>query len=338
MDDKKTNLISWLLRAMIIGDNKSALGIVEDEKFDPNDKTKTWGAPVLTALVTILQGMKKFKCDDDAKAVFLKIVENEKFNPNELDSEGETVLMHIARNGREFNWLIPDLLKNDKIDVDIKNFMKRTACDIAVQHNNETASSLIMMHKTKKGYIHLPKKITGLKKKKAIKPISLDMVARIEHAFNGDAKDNPFSLYWVLVNFFKHKYEECIRIISDVHFDPNETDRWEEPALTSLIYYSQDSKFEYDEDEMKKVCDAIIKHRGFNVNAIDADCNTVLMVSMSFRKLNWLTEELFKISSAKIDHVNDMGEDLKLIAKNSYNLPLYEELISKSYKEAEVLN
>lgn len=62
------------------------------------------------------------------------------------------------------------------------------------------------------------------------------------------------------------------------------------------------------------------------------------MVSMSFKRLNWLTRELFKISSAKIDHVNDMGEDLKQIAKSCYNTPLYEELIKANYTEANVVS
>jgi hypothetical protein len=217
--------------------------------------------------------------------------------------------------------------------------MNKTAVDIAIHNDNSAMADLLMIHRLKKKSSHLPKKIAGLKKRPVVdKEVSIDMVNRVEHAFNGDAKDNPFSLYWVLVNFFKHEYDECVRIISDVHFDPNEADRWGEPALTSLIYYSQDSNFKYDEEGLKKVAMAIVNHRMFNVNAMDADCNTVLMVSMSFKRLNWLTRELFKISSAKIDHVNDMGEDLKQIAKNCYNTPLYEELIKASYTEANVVS
>ena len=339
MEDKNISIISWLLRAMIVGDYKNALGFVENKDFDPNEKTKTWGAPVLTALITVLSGMNKYECDPDAKKVFLKIIKNEKFNPNETDTEGETVLMHIARTRNQFEWMIPYILENEKTDISIKNFMKKTAIDIALYHENSAMADLLMIQKLKNNSAHLPKKIAGLKKKPIVdKEINLAMVNRVEHAFNGEAKDNPFSLYWVLVNFFKHEYDECVRIINDVHFDPNETDRWEEPALTSLIYYSQDSSFKYDEEGLKKVAMAIVNHRGFNVNAIDSDSNTVLMVCMSFKRLNWLTRELFKISSAKIDHVNDMGEDLKQIAKNCYNTPLYEELIKASYTEANVVS
>ena len=339
MEDKNISIISWLLRAMIVGDYKNALEFVEKEEFNPNEKTKTWGAPVLTALITVLSGMKKFECDPDAKKVFIKIIKNEKFNPNETDTEGETVLMHIARTRNQFEWMVPYILENKKTDVSIKNFMHKTAVDIALHHENSTMADLLMIQNLKDRSSHLPKKIAGLKKKPVVdKEVSLAMVNRVERAFDGEAKDNPFSLYWVLVNFFKHEYDECVRIINDVHFDPNESDRWEEPALTSLIYYSQDSSFKYDEEGLKKVAMAIVNHRGFNVNAIDADCNTVLMVSMSFKRLNWLTRELFKISSAKIDQVNDMGEDLKQIAKNCYNTPLYEELIKTSYTEANVVS
>jgi ankyrin repeat protein len=292
MEDKSISIISLLLRAMIIGDYKNALDFVENDKFDPNEKTKACGAPILTALITVLSGMKKFECDPDAKKVFLKIIKNEKFNPNETDTERETVLMHIARTRNQFEWMIPYILENEKTDVTIKNYMNKTAVDIALQHDNSAMADLMMIHRLKKKSSHLPKKIAGLKKKPVVdKEVSLTMVNRVEYAFSGEAKDNPFSLYWVLVNFFKHEYDECVRIINDIHFDPNETDKWEEPALTSLIYYSQDSSFKYDEDGLKKVAEAIMNHRGFDVNAIDADSNTVLMVCMSFKKLNWLTRE-----------------------------------------------
>lgn len=339
MEDKNISIISLILRAMIIGDYKSALSYVEKEGFDPNEKTKTWGAPVLTALITVLTGIKKFECNPDVKKVFLTIIRNEKFNPNETDTEGETVLMHIAKTKNQFEWMVPYILENKKTDVTLKNFMKKTAIDIALYHENSAMADLLMIQKMKNNSSHLPKKIAGLKKKPIVdKEISLAMVNRVEHAFDGEAKENPFSLYWVLVNFFKHEYDECVRIVSDVHFNPNETDRWAEPALTSLMYYSQESSFKYDEDGLKKIAMAIINHRGFDVNAIDADCNTVLMVSMSFKKLNWLTRELFKISSAKIDHVNDMGEDLKMVAKKCFNTPLYEELIKTNYTEANVVS
>ena len=339
MEDKSISIISLLLRAMIIGDYKNALDFVENDKFDPNEKTKTCEAPILTALITVLSCMKKFECGPDAKKVFLKIIKNEKFNPNEIDTERETVLMHIARTRNQFEWMIPYILENEKTDVTIKNYMNKTAVDIALQHDNNAMAELMMIHRLKKKSSHLPKKIAGLKKKPVVdKEASLTMVNRVEYAFSGEAKDNPFSLYWVLVNFFKHENDECERIINDIHFYPNETDKWEEPALTSLIYYSQDSSFKYDEEGLKKVAMAIVNHRRFNVNAIDADSNTVLMVCMSFKKLNWLTRELFKISSANINHVNDMGEDLKQIAKNCYNTPLYDELIKANYTEANVVS
>ena len=336
-ENKNIALISLLLRAMILNDFVNAAAFVEDKDFDPNEKTKTWGAPVLTALITVLQGMKKFVFTPEAKAVFIKIVKNEKFDPNATDSEGETVLMHIARTHNQFEWLVPYILDNPKTDVDIKGFMNRTALDIALQHKNNAIADVLMIRRMKGKELHLPKKLEGFKKKNA-KPIAVDMIKRVEYAFTPEAKDNPFSLYWLLVNFFKHNYTECVRIASDVHFDPNETDRWEEPALTSLIYYSQDSKFNYDEEGLKKVAMAIINHRGFNVNAIDSDCNTVLMVSITFKRLNWLTKELFKITSAKIDAVNDMGQDLQMLAKSCFNDALYNELIKENFTEANVIS
>ena len=60
----------------------------------------------------------------------------------------------------------------------------------------------------------------------------------------------------------------------------------------------------------KDIADEIIKNRRFDVNALDADCNTVLMVAMGFPQ----------------------------IAENCGNGEFYNHLVRKSFEAAEVVN
>lgn len=331
-------MISRLMRAMILEDYGEAMDIVKDKDFDPNERTKTWKSPVVSALISVLSGTSgNSKCGPNSRAVFKAILNHEKFNPNERDEEMETVLMHIARV-KEFNWLAPFLLDVKGIDLDAKNYAGRTALDIANGINNMVVADLIMAYQIKNPPAGIPHKIVGLRKKKVGTVVTPNVLDKIENAFEDERKHDPFSLYNLIKYFLKGNYDECIRIASNVHFNPNEMDRWDEPGLSSLIYYSQDATVKYDEEKFKEVAAAIINNRLFDVNAIDADCNTVLMVSMGFPRLNWLTKELFKISSSRIDVINDEGEDLKTIAGKCGNETFYKELISRMYETADVVN
>lgn len=342
---KDIPVISKLLRAMVLGDYKDALDIVLDEKFNPNEKTQSWGSPILSALITIMSGTKHSPFTKDAKDVFKAIVLHENFDPNATDAENETSLMHIARFS-EYGWLVPFILNKKNVNIGLRNLMGRTAIDIASVHNNVAVRDLLMACNVKEVAIHSPKKKVGLKKKKATPApttnaevtVSGLVANNIEVAFTPEAKENPFSLYHLVKNFINGNYDECLRIANNVHFNPNESDRWDEPALSSLIYYSQDSTVKYDEDKLKEIAKVIINNRTFDVNALDADCNTPLMVAMSFPKLAWLVKELFKISSARIDVVNDMGENLSTIAEKCGNSELYSDMIRRNYQTADVVS
>ena len=336
---KEIPVISKLLKAMIVEDYKGAMDIVSDEDFNPNEKTKTWEAPVISALLTVLINSKNKELPTEAKAVFKAIISNKSFNPNEVDKENETILMHIARN-RNFSWLAPFVLDCPSIDLYVKNYMGRTALDIANNTGNIIVRDLIIAYNTNIMRDHLPKKREGIKKKKkqaAKVTVSSSILNNIEMAFSDEAKNNPVSLYNLIKYFIKGNYDECLRIVKDVHFNPNESDRWDEPALSSLIYYSQDSTVIYDAVKFREIALGIINNRMFDVNALDADCNTVLMVAMSFPKLNWLVRELFKISSARIDVINDMGEDINAIAEKCGNSELLSDMIRRNYETANVI-
>jgi hypothetical protein len=87
----------------------------------------------------------------------------------------------------------------------------------------------------------------------------------------------------------------------------------------------------------KKIVDVIIENKRFDVNALDADCNTTLMVAMSFPRLQWLTEKLFNIQSARLDVLNDSGENLRSIAENCGNGDFYNHLVMKSFEAVEAI-
>ena len=340
---KDVPVISKLLKAMIMEDYKDAMDIVTDENFDPNEKTKTWDSPVISAMITILTGTKNKDINQDAKAVFKAITSNKKFDPNTCDREKETALMHVARNKR-FSWLAPFLLDCPNINLFAKNYLGRTALDIAAGVENSIVRDLILAYSMKFTVKHLPKKKVGIKKKKPTASqttqvtVSGNILNNIEAAFYPEAKENPVSLYNLVKYFIKGNYDECLRIVKDVHFNPNECDRWDEPALSSLIYYAQDSTVTYDTEKFKEIAKEIINNRQFDVNAIDADCNTILMVAMGFPKLDWLVRELFKISSARIDVVNDMGENLSTIAEKCGNSELLADMIRRNYKEVDAIS
>lgn len=334
---KDIPLISKLLRAIIVEDYASAIDVITDEKFDPNERNSSWGAPVMTVIITVLGNEDKYQCNKSFREILKEIVKHNDFDPNVTDSEGDTILMHIARHP-EFNWLVPFLLCCKGINVNAKNFMKNDAIEIAKKKGNNVFADIIIGFKAENSIKHLPKKRIGIKKVAKIININsnndanLKVIERIENAFEDDKKKNPVSLYNLLVNFFKGNYDHCIQIVKDVNFNPNECDRWEEPALSSLIYYSQDAKVEYDETAFKKIVDAMISIPRFDVNALDADCNTILMVAMGFPKLQWLAEKLFNINSARLDVMNDMGENIRSIADGCGNGEFYNHLVRKSFE------
>ena len=340
----KSNLpvISQLLRAIIVENYAEAVSIVTDKNFDPNETNESWHAPVLTAVINVLSNSDKFGYMENVKEILKEIVKNEKFNPNVIDTEGETVLMHIARNPN-FNWLVPFIMNTGKVDISIKDFMHRDVLEIAEKAGNSVLVDVLLSFKVK-DHKGMPKKREGIKKIAKVTNINVlsnandNILNRIEKAFDPDAKKNPVSLYSFLTAFFKGEYDTCIQIVRDPNFNPNECDRWDEPVLSSLIYYSQDSKVEYDEEMYKKIADIIISNSRFNVNALDADCNTILMVAMGFPKLKWLAEKLFNLQYARLDVMNDSGETIRQIAENCGNADFYNHLVRKSFETASVIN
>lgn len=342
--EKNIPLISHLLRSIIVDDYASAIDVITSDDFNPNETNSSWKAPVITAIINVVSNLaEKKKEDNGLKEILKEIVRNKNFDPNVVDATGETCLMHIARHP-EFNWLVPFILNTNKVNVTIKNQMGKDALNIAESNENKTLADILLNVKINNDRKGLPKKRVGIKKKAMVtmtppnKKGNDNILDKLEKAFCDNQKINPVSLYSLIKAFFQGDYTTCIQIARDVNFNPNECDRWEEPALSSLIYYSQDANVNYDESMFKRIVDVIIENKRFDVNALDADCNTTLMVSMGFPKLKWLTEKLFNIQSARLDILNDCGQNLREIAESCGNGEFYNRLVMKSFEMAESIN
>ena len=331
---------SLLMRAIIIEDYASAIDIISAKDFDPNERTKAWNAPIVSALINLLGGVKSFHDKQAVKEIFKGIVTNEKFDPNLVDSEGYTVLMHIAERS-EFNWLAPFILLKKGVNLSLKSYTNHDVFSISERKKNKVLLDILLTYNGthSKG---MPKKRAGIKPIAKVTSTEVPIgskrnpVNRIEFAFSEEQKDNPVSLYWLLYYFLSKDYDNCLKVVNNVHFDPNENDKWGEPVISSLMYYSQDKDVNYDEEKYKEIAKAIMSNRKFDMNALDADCNTPIMIAMGYQRLHWLVKELFKFSSTRIDIMNDQGETLKDIAKYSGNENFFNELISKIPTPVEV--
>ena len=123
-------LISQLIKAVVVEDYASAIDIITSDKFNPNEVNKSWGAPVLSALINIIGTSDKYKDKEILKTIFEEIVNHKDFDPNVVDAEGDTIMMYIARHP-SFNWLVPFIMNTGKVDITVKNFMHRDAIEIA---------------------------------------------------------------------------------------------------------------------------------------------------------------------------------------------------------------
>jgi len=329
-------LVSELANAIIKEDYASAIEIITDDNFDPNAKTKS-NNPLLYTIINVLIDLKSIQDKTSLMNILNEIVKHKDFNPNEVNGENETVLMNIARHP-DFNFLSPLLLYKTNIDVNIKNKYGNDAARLADAYDNKVLLDLITSFKIQHmKFYGLPRKREGIKTKERKATVSnkIQLMNRIERAFDDKARSNPISLYWLTYYFVRQNYIECMRIVNDVHFNPNETDKWETPVLTSLIYISQDNFVECDEEEFKKIAKGIVNNRLFDYNSMDDYNNTPIMASMKFKNLNWLTHMLFSSACTRIDITNKSGKNLHDISKDAGNEDFYKEMINCYFSKAE---
>lgn len=157
-------VISRILRALIVDDYATAIELVTDKGFDPNEKSISTGMPVVSAVINLFGNLSKVEDKNSFKTILNEVVRHPNFDPNVADKYGETVLMHIAKH-KDFNWLLPFVLAHGSIDYDAKNFMKKDVIKIAESCGNSVFINVILMRKGQGSHIGLPKKRVGIKKK-----------------------------------------------------------------------------------------------------------------------------------------------------------------------------
>jgi len=346
MSKEDTQKSCLLYRAMITEDYASAIDIITSKDFNPNEYDNFYKMPVLCNLIEGLNVNKThIKDQKSMKEILTLIVNHESFNPNVFHG-WNTPLMTIAIC-KDFNFLVPAILSKKNVDLSIKRSDNEDVFSIANRFNNDVLLGMLFAYKeAHKDANGMPRKRVGIKPIKKVTESTASfgqtqynrtILERIEYAFSEEQKNNPASLYWMMMFFLTDRYNECLKIIKNPLFDPNEKDRWGEPVITSLIYYAHDSRVNYNEDKFREIIKEIINCSTFDVNAMDADCNTPIMVAMGYKNLHWLVEILFNMPSVKLNLTNDEGETLKDIAKYSGGEPFYNALISTVPTAVEVV-
>ena len=157
-------VLSRILRALIVDDYATAIELVTDKGFNPNEKSVSTGMPVISAVINLFGNLSKVEDRNAFKTILNEVVKHPDFDPNITDKYGETVLMHIAKH-KDFNWLLPFVLAHNNIDFDAKNFMKKDVVKIAESCGNNVFVNVVLMRKGQGNHIGLPKKRVGIKKK-----------------------------------------------------------------------------------------------------------------------------------------------------------------------------
>ena len=136
-------------------------------------------------------------------------------------------------------------------------------------------------------------------------------------------------MYWVLYHFFRGNYQEAENVVTSPYFNPNECDKFEDPALLTLVNHATVYNAKIDEDWYKRIAKYIVDCKTFDPNIINSEGNSPIMVTIGFKSLNWLSELLFNLPNTRIDFINEYGRILHGIAKEANNLVFYKGMIHK---------
>ena len=98
-------------------------------------------------------------------------------------------------------------------------------------------------------------------------------------------------------------------IINHPKFDPSYEDGFGDSILQSLLYmYGSDdvSTSKEEENNLKKMIEAIVKCQNFNFNIKDINNDTAINITCEYPKMAWITEELVKNKSVDVNFKNDL--------------------------------
>lgn len=331
--------VSQILRLLVLEDYAELINIIVSDDFNPNVKSDISESPLLLKLINLFgSGCVKIKDKENFQMIFTEIVNHKDFDPNIKDTDGETILTCIARCDKEsFNWLVNPILAKGNVDIFAKNFMHKTCMDIAKKKNNTVFMSIINGFLFVK-HLGMPRKRSFKKESELNIEISPNkktfdcksiITESIEQCYNEEQKKNPSSMYWVLYHFFRGNYQEAENVVTSPHFNPNECDKFEDPALLTLVNHATVYNAKIDEDWYKRIAKYIVDCKTFDPNIINAEGNSPIMVTIGFKSLNWLSELLFNLPNTRIDFINEYGRILHGIAKEADNLVFYQGMIYK---------
>ena len=320
------NSLSKLVITTVIEDYETTNKILNDKSFNPNELCGCLHQPSLSAILFAIQNLQTIREPKRFKLVLETIAKHKDFDPNIQDLDGNTPLMHAAKY-KTYNWLSKIIADNEKTDLKIVNNANKTAVDVALAYKNYDFLISVGAKKCIDNGLLVQAKKNMAKKKK-----NYNILKVIDESYIFKTTNKPIDelAYNLLTSFFNGKYKECENIIEDKNFNPNACDLHKEPIVTSFIYYSQDYAAEYDYKELQKLLIKIINLPSFDINATDVDNNTILMTSMSFPKMEWLTNELFKSDKIDFDCINTYGYGIEDAAIMFSYEDLYKEALNKN--------
>ena len=300
-----------LINKICDGDYESAMNVIDEEGFDPNDEVEFMHMPIATYLSELCCDLPE-KERESVERIIYKIIDHEKFDVNKIDDTHSeyTLLMRLAREEGLHN-ILDKILERSDVDYCVRNSKNVSAMDLALSYGNydfiDKIRPKIMPTKNLPSLYMVPNSY---------------MFHYLERGFEDNKKEGGITLYNLVKNFILKRYDKCIEIISSEKFNMKETDRWGEPPLQCLVYFSQYIGMDYDIDAFKEIVNTFISRKDFNVNELDFDLNTLPMIVATFPKLNSLNDMLFKLCVVDTSVKNGSGLTIFDIAeKNHSTLP-----------------
>ena len=322
-----------LLQLILTHDYGGAMAFINSEDFDPNESDPLYKTSLIQGLIPQLNGIKSVANSSELKEVMMWLISHKSFNLNAKDADGETVLMTLSKYP-SFNWLSRIILKMKNLDYNARDSHARTAYDIAKTQRN-TAFMEMFMDRLNPPKSHDENKSQHGSNEEKSEKIPFQVLQHLKYQFTCRQLENPASMYWIVKAILEENYSEALRLADSVHLDTAEKDVWDEPAFMDMIEYIEMASDEvnFNIDELSKIFDKIIRNRKFNPNMKNGDGNTPLMLTVQYKRLNWLSKMLYNLAGTELHHINANGENILKIANGAGNDQFVLSLSDKSHAQ-----